>query len=122
MKKVSQVLGMLHFPKQYLPINTEQKVHIEPYLRYSCPVWGVSGINATNKLQYLENRAARIFANSVYDACAFPINRASDDGGGALPLFAMYAINRQLIILCRCNFLASKLSAHFFGLVGGPDK
>ena len=48
---------------------------MEPYLRYSCPVWGISGINAINKLQKLQNRAARIVINSAYDASALPIIR-----------------------------------------------
>ena len=67
---------MLRFPRQYLPIFTLQNMYrslVEPYLRYSCPVWGVSGINTINKLQKLQNKAARIFTNSAYDASAFPI-------------------------------------------------
>ena len=48
---------------------------MEPYLRYSCPVWGVAGINAINRLQKLQNRAARIVTNSAYDASALPIIR-----------------------------------------------
>ena len=62
----------------YLPIVTVQKMYrslVEPYLRYSCPIWGVSGINAINKLQKLQNRAARIVTNSAYDASALPISR-----------------------------------------------
>ena len=78
MKKVSRGLGMLRFSRQYLPIVTVQKMYrslVEPYLRYSCPIWGVSGINAINKLQKLQNRAARIVTNSAYDASALPIIR-----------------------------------------------
>ena len=52
-----------------------QRSLVEPYLSYSCPVWGVSGINAINKLQKLKNRAARIVTNSAYDASALPISR-----------------------------------------------
>ena len=77
-KKISQGLGMLRFSKQHLPIVTEQKMYrslVEPYLRYSCPVWGVSGINAINKLQKLQNRAARIVTNNAHDASALPIIR-----------------------------------------------
>ena len=69
---------MLRFSKQYLPIVTVQKMYrslVEPYLRYSCPVWGVSGINVINKLQKLQNTAARIVTNSAYDASALPIIR-----------------------------------------------
>ena len=69
---------MLHFSKKYLPIVTVQKMYrslVEPYFRYSCPVWGVAGINAINRLQKLQNRAARIVTNSAYDASALPIIR-----------------------------------------------
>ena len=48
---------------------------MEPYLRYSCPVWGAAGINAINRLQKLQNKAARIVINSAYDASALPIIR-----------------------------------------------
>ena len=77
-KKVSRGLGMLRFSKKYLPIATVQKMYrslVEPYFRYSCPVWGVAGINAINRLQKLQNRAARIVTNSAYDASALPIIR-----------------------------------------------
>ena len=48
---------------------------MEPYFGYSCPVWGVSGTNAINMLQTLQNRMARIVANSAYDASALPMIR-----------------------------------------------
>ena len=69
---------MLRFSKKYLPIVTVQTMYrslLEPHFRYSCPVWGVAGINAINSLQKLQNRAARIVTNSAYDASALPIIR-----------------------------------------------
>ena len=48
---------------------------MEPYFRCSCPVWGVAGINAINRLQKLQNRVARIVTNSAHDASALPIIR-----------------------------------------------
>ena len=77
-KTFSRGIGMLRFSKKYLPIATVQNVHwslVEPYIRYGCPVWGVAGINAINRLQKLHNRAARMFTNSAYDASALPIIR-----------------------------------------------
>ena len=77
-KKVSRGLGMLRFSKKYLPIVTVQKMYrslVEPYFRCSCPVWGVAGVSAINKLQKLQNRAARIVTNSAYDASGLPIIR-----------------------------------------------
>ena len=39
------------------------------------PVWGACGTTALNKLQTLQNRAARIVANSPYRMSALPIVR-----------------------------------------------
>ena len=75
-KKISKALGMLRYSKQYLPIKSVQTMYkslVEPYFRYCCPVWGVCGITAKDKLQKLQNRAARIVANSPYNASAPPI-------------------------------------------------
>ena len=78
-KKMSKAIGMLRYSKQYLPIKSVQTMYkslIEPYFRYCCPVWGVCGITAPDKLQKLQNRAARIVTNSPsYNASAFPIIR-----------------------------------------------
>ena len=46
---------------------------IEPHFRYCCPVWGAAGITALQKLQKLQNRAARIVTNSPYDAHSQPL-------------------------------------------------
>ena len=77
-KKVLRGLGMLRFYKKFLPIVTIQKMYrslVKPYFRYSCPVWGVAGVSAINKLQKLQNRAARIVTSSAYDASVLPIIR-----------------------------------------------
>ena len=42
---------------------------------HCCPVWGVCGITALDKLQKLQNRAARIVTNSPYNASALSIIR-----------------------------------------------
>ena len=68
----------VRFSKKYLPIVTVQNMYrslVEPYFRYSCPAWGVAGINAINRLQKLPSRAARIVTNSAYNASALPIIR-----------------------------------------------
>ena len=48
---------------------------VEAYFRYCCPVWGVCRITALDKLQNLQNRAARIVTISPYNASAPPIIR-----------------------------------------------
>ena len=77
-KQVSRGIGMLRFSEKYLPIATVQNMYrglVEPYFRYSCPVWGVPGIYAINKLQKLQNRSARIVTNSAYNASVLKIVR-----------------------------------------------
>ena len=46
---------------------------VEPYFHLCCPVWGVCGTTALNKLQKLKNCAARIMTNSPYRMSAPPI-------------------------------------------------
>ena len=77
-KKISKALGMLRYSKQYLPIKSVQTMYkslIEQYFQYCCPVWGACGITALDKLQKLQNRAARIVTNSPYSASALLIIR-----------------------------------------------
>ena len=66
-KKISGALGMIRHAKQYLPLSVLQikyRSMVEPYFRFCCPVWGICGTTALNKLHKLQNRAARIVTNS----------------------------------------------------------
>lgn len=77
-KKISRALGMIRHAKQYLPLSILQTMYksmVEPYFRFCCPVWGVCGNTTLNKLQKLQNRAARIVTNSPYRSSAAPIIR-----------------------------------------------
>ena len=40
---------------------------VEPHFRYCCSVWGCAGTTEINRLQRLQNRAARIVTNSSFD-------------------------------------------------------
>ena len=76
--KVSRGIGMLHLAKHYLPLETVQMIYrsvIEPYFRYCCPIW--SSANSTNvqRLQKLQNRAARTVTDSPYDAHSEPMTK-----------------------------------------------
>ena len=56
---------------KYLPLTTIQSMHrslIEPYFRSCCSVWGVCSTTALNRLQKLQNHAARCATSSPYDA------------------------------------------------------
>ena len=75
-KKVSCGIGMLHLAKHYLQLETAQMMYrclIEPYFRYCCPVWGSANSTNLQRLQKLQNLAARIAKNSPYDAQSEPL-------------------------------------------------
>ena len=46
---------------------------VEPQLSYCCSVWGCCSESKINVLQKIQNRAARIVTNSLYDASAAPL-------------------------------------------------
>ena len=46
---------------------------IGPYFRYCCPVWGFIGTTTLQKLQKLQNRAARVATNTCFDAPSEPL-------------------------------------------------
>ena len=69
-KKVSRGIGMLLLAKRYLPLEAVQMMHrslIEPYFRYYSPVWGSANNNNLQRLQKLQNQAARIVTDGPYD-------------------------------------------------------
>ena len=76
-KKISKALGMLRYSKQYLPIKSVQTMYkslVEPYFLPS--MGGIRNrITALDKLQKLQNHAARVVTNSPYNASALPIIR-----------------------------------------------
>ena len=77
-KKISRALGMIGHAKHCLPLNILQTMYrsmVEPYFRFRCPIWGGCGTTAFNKLQKLQNRAARIVTNSPYRMFALSIIR-----------------------------------------------
>ena len=49
---------------------------VEPHFRYCCSVWGCTGSTEINRLQKLQNRAARIVTNSSYDTPVRPLIEA----------------------------------------------
>ena len=65
--KVSRAVGFLKHAKSFLPKESLVTLYtgiVEPHLRYCCSVWGCAGSTEINRLQKLQNRAARIITNS----------------------------------------------------------
>ena len=68
--KVSRGLGILKHAKNFLPFSALTSLYtsiVEPHFRYCCSVWGCAGTTEINRLQKLQNRAARIVTNSSFD-------------------------------------------------------
>ena len=68
--KVSRGLGILKHAKKFLSFSALTSLYtsiVEPHFRYCCSVWGCAGTTEINRLQKLQNRAARIVTNSSFD-------------------------------------------------------
>ena len=68
--KVSRGLGLLKHAKKFLPLSALTSLYtsiVEPHFCYCCSVWGYAGTTEINRLQKLQNRAARIVANCSFD-------------------------------------------------------
>ena len=68
--KVSRGLGLLKHAKKFLPFSALTNLYtsiLEPHFRYCCSAWGCAGTTQINRLQKLQNRAARIVTNSSFD-------------------------------------------------------
>ena len=69
-KKVSSGIGALKRMRDFISTETAIRVYqsvVEPYLSYCSPVWDGLGKKQSEKLQKLQNRAARVITCSSYD-------------------------------------------------------
>ena len=74
--KVSRAIGFLKHAKEFLPRATLENLYtgiVEPHFRYCCSIWGCCGSSEINRLQKLQNRAARIVTNSSFDTPSRPL-------------------------------------------------
>ena len=75
LSKILRGVGMLKYSKEFLSLETVQKMYlgiVEPHIRYCCSVWGYAGDTILQKLQKIQNRAARIVTNSPFDKASLP--------------------------------------------------
>ena len=69
--KIAQGVGILKRTRSFLPkqsLLTLYRSMIEPYFRYCNIVWGQCNETLLDRLQTLQNRAARVIANISYEA------------------------------------------------------
>ncbi len=69
-KKIASAIGALKRVRQFIDTDTALKIYIaliQPYFDYCGAVWDGLNITLNDKLQKLQNRAARIITKSRYD-------------------------------------------------------
>ena len=63
----------MKYAKKYVPTATLKDIYkgiVEPNFNYCCSAWGSCGTTKLNKLQKLQNIAARAVMNSAFDSSA----------------------------------------------------
>jgi hypothetical protein len=68
-KNVAPKLALMRRLQSQVPRSTLEQIYksyIQPILEYCCTIWGFSGVENVNKIQHLQNWAARIVLNN-YD-------------------------------------------------------
>ena len=68
--KINRGIGIIRRVRQFIPEKSLLLLHqtlIDPYFRYCSTVWGQCGETLKNKLQALQNRAARSIAKVKYE-------------------------------------------------------
>ena len=72
-KKVASGIGELKRIRPYVPFTTMQLIYnclVQPYFDHCSAVWDSRSSYLANKLQKLQNRAARVLTSSSYDTSA----------------------------------------------------
>ena len=83
---------------------------VEPHFRYCCSVWGCAGATEINRLQKLQNRAARIVTNSGFD---IPCNQLIEKLGWKT-INELIDIESKTMVFKRLNELAPPYLCRLF--------
>ena len=70
-KKIASAIGALKRIRQFIDTNTALKIYgklMQPHFDYCSSVWDGLNITLNDKLQKLQNKAARVITKSQYDA------------------------------------------------------
>ena len=70
-KKIASALGAIKRIRHLIPFNILINVYdspVQPHLNYCSVVWGYCGSGLSEKLQKLQNRAARILMYASFDS------------------------------------------------------
>ena len=72
-KKISKAIGALKRVRPFISVKTSLQIYhalILPYFDYCSSFWGECSVTLCDKLQKLQNRAARVITRSGYDVSA----------------------------------------------------
>ena len=72
-KKISSAIGALKRVRPFISESTALKIYqalILPHFDYCSPVWDELSVTLSDKLQQLQNRAARVITRSRFDNSA----------------------------------------------------
>ena len=72
-KKIASAIGLMKRIRYMVPQMTLHHIYqslVQPHFDYCNNIWGSCGVTLHNKLQTLQNRAARVLTFSNYDADA----------------------------------------------------
>ena len=72
-KKISKAIGALKRVRPFISVKTALQIYhalIRPYFDYCSSVWVECSVTLCDKLQKLQNRAARVITRSGYDVSA----------------------------------------------------
>ena len=83
---------------------------VEPHLRYCCSVWGCAGSTEINRLQKLQNCAARIITNSSFDAPSRPLI----EGLGWKTIEELISYESTIMVFKSVNELAPRYLCNLF--------
>ena len=79
-KKIASAIGAIKRVKPFVPQSTLLSIYnslVQPHFDYCSLVWGNSGKTSSNKLQKLQNRAARVITSSSYKTTRAKRTRAN---------------------------------------------
>ena len=72
-KKISKAIGALKRVRPFISVKTALEIYhalIQPHFDYCSSVWDECNVTLCDKLQKLQNRAARVITKSSYDVSA----------------------------------------------------
>ena len=112
--KIRRNIGVMKRVREYVPADILILLHrtlVEPYLRYCNTTWGYCGTTLLNRLQALQNRAARVIKGLKYDEADHPkILREL----GILSVEKLVRLDTALLVYRIENNLAPEQLSDFF--------